>query len=453
MSQSQQPKSVAVEMKEAAAPYVEAFERWSANGASGDPTWLKERRAQAIARFADQGFPTTRQEEWRFTDVKPIARMDFAPAERAVVSQWDHLLLGGRDQYRAVFINGHFAEDLSSVAEVPGGVRVGSLKEALETDAALIEQHLGRYAATDRSALAALNTAFLGDGAFVYVPEKIVLDRPVQVLFLAVPSTDQSTVQYPRSLMIVGREAQATVVESYVTIGEGSYWTNAVTEVVVGENAKLDTVRVQRESGQAYHTAVTHSHQARDSVHTFVTFTFGAQLSRHDIYAALDGEGAECTLDGLSLLRDQQHADYHTTLEHAKPNCSSWEYFNGVFDDGAHGVFNGRIVVKPGAQKTDSKQTNNSLLLSERARADSQPQLEIYADDVRCTHGATLGPIDDDHMFYLQSRGLSHADALAMLTYGFASEILKAVSIESLRSDLDRLVHDWLVRAPLEGRD
>ena len=453
MSESQKPKSVAVEMKEATTPYVEAFERWSANGVSGDPSWLKERRAQAIARFADQGFPTTRQEEWRFTDVKPIARTEFAPAERQTVSQLDHLFLGGGDHYRAVFINGHFAKELSSLAEIPDGVKIGNLKEAFKTDAALIEEHLGCHAVTERSALAALNTAFLGDGAFVYIPEKTVLERPVQLLFLAVPSPGQSTVQYPRTLVIAGQEARGSVIENYTSEGRGIHWTNAVTEVVVGENAKLDTFRIQRESDQGYHTAVTHSHQARDSVYSFVTFTFGAQLSRHDIYATIDGEGAECTLDGLSLLRDQQHADYHTTLEHAKPCCNSWEYFNGVFDDGAHGVFNGRIIVRPGAQITDSKQTNNNLLLSERARADSQPQLEIYADDVKCTHGATLGPIDDNHMFYLQSRGLNRADALAMLTYGFGSEILKAVSVASLRADLDRLVHEWLSEATAADSD
>jgi Fe-S cluster assembly protein SufD len=440
-------------MREAAAHYVAAFERWSTNGAAGDPVWLKERRSEAITRFADVGFPTTRQEEWRFTDVRPIARTAFVPAEEAAVAGWEDHLLGGGNQHVAVLVNGRFSHELSSLHELPTGVRVGGLRDAFASDAQLVEQQLGRYASADRSAFTALNTAFLEDGAFVHVPDNVVLDRPVQVVFLAASSPDHATVQYPRTLVIAGRGAQASVIESYATIGGEVHWTNAVTEVVVGENAKLNTYRVQREGPQAYHTAVTHSHQARDSVYSFVTFTFGATLSRHDIYATLGGEGAECLLDGLSLLRDQQHADYHTTLEHAEPNCNSWEYFNGVFDDGAHGVFNGRIIVRPGAQKTDSKQTNNSLLLSERARADSQPQLEIYADDVRCTHGATLGPIDADHMFYLQSRGLSRGDALAILTYGFASEILNAVSAEALRSDLDVLVHHWLSEATTADSD
>ncbi len=447
MSEDRTPKSVAVEMKEAAAPYVRAFERWSANGATADPPWLRERRLEAITRFAEAGFPTTRQEEWRFTDVKAIARSEFTRAEDAAVPQGDHLLLGGGKVHRAVFVNGRFAAALSSTTGLPDGVRIGSLRQALMSDAELIERHLGRYVLSDRSAFAALNTAFMGDGAFVFLPERTVLDRPVQLLFLAASNGSQPTVNYPRSLVIAEREAQGAVVESYATIGEARHWTNAVTEVAVGEKARIDAVRIQREDKRAYHTAVTHSYQARDSVYSFVTFTVGARLSRLDLHATLDGEGAECILDGLSLLREQQHADYHTTLEHARPNCNSWEYFNGVFDDRAHGVFNGRIIVRPGAQKTDSKQTNNSLLLSERARADSQPQLEIYADDVKCTHGATLGPIDDEHMFYLRSRGLTDADARAMLTYGFASEILQAVSVESLREDLDQLVHEWLSEA------
>jgi Fe-S cluster assembly protein SufD len=439
-------------MKEATAPYLAEYERWSTNGAASGPKWLKERRTQAISRFADVGFPTTRQEEWRLTDVKAIARTGFVPAKEALVADWGHHLVGGTDQHVAVFTNGRFAADLSS-RNLPEGVRLGSLREAFESDALLVERHLGEHASTERSALAALNTAFLEDGAFVYISEKTVLDRPLHVLFLAVPSTGESVVQYPRTLVIADRGSQATVVESYATMGPGTFWTNAVTEAVVGENAKLDMVRVQQESDETYHTAVTHSSQARDSVYSFVTFTFGSRLSRHDIYAILNGEGAECTLDGLSMLSEQQHADYHTTLEHAQPNCNSWEYFNGVFDDSAHGVFNGRIIVRPGAQKTDSKQTNNSLLLSERARADSQPQLEIYADDVRCTHGATLGPIDDDQLFYLQSRGLSRAEALAILTYGFASEILRAVSNDALRSDLNVLVDEWLSEATTADSD
>ena len=448
MSSAQRSRSVAEEMRSAAVPYVEAFKAFSTNGATGDPPWLKDRRAKAIARFEECGFPTTRQEEWRFTDVKPIARASFARSESAPdavsIEDVERLRLGGKDYDCLVFVNGHYAASLSSVGALPNGVQLGSLHEVLSTSPELIEEHLAQYATQEHNPLAALNTAFVQDGAFLHVPDGTILERPVQFLFLAVPVAGQPLVAHPRNLFLVGREARASVVESYLSASPGTYWTNAVTEAVVGEGAKLDSYRVQREHEQAFHTAVTQSHQARDSVFSMVTFSFGAQLSRHDIHATLGGEGADCTLDGLSMLRDRQHTDYHTILEHAQPNCTSWEYFNGVFDDRARGIFNGRIIVRPGAQKTDSKQTNNNLLLSGRSRADSQPQLEIYADDVKCTHGATLGPIDDEHMFYLQSRGLTMAEARNLLTYGFGSEILSNVSLEPLKSALDGVVQRWL---------
>ncbi|MDH3456499.1 MAG: Fe-S cluster assembly protein SufD [Gemmatimonadota bacterium] len=449
MSTTQQPRPVAEEMRSAAGPYVEAFKTFSSNGVAGDPAWLKDRRAEAIAHFEERGFPTTRQEEWRFTDVKPIARGSFArsePSPDAVsIEDVDRLRLGGGDYDCVVFLNGHHVAALSSVGRHPDGVRLGSLRDALSTSPELVEEHLARYATQEHNSLAALNTAFVEDGAFLYVPDGATLERPVQFLFISAPLADRSLVSHPRNLFIVGREARATVVESYRSAKAGAYWTNAVTEAVVGARAKLDSYRVQREHEQAFHTAVTQSHQARDSVYSMVTFSFGALLSRHDIHATLGGQGADCTLDGLSMLRNRQHTDYHTVLEHAEPNCTSWEYFNGVFDDRARGIFNGRIIVQPGAQKTDSKQTNNNLLLSTRARADSQPQLEIYADDVKCTHGATLGPIDDEHMFYLQSRGLTATEARNLLTYGFGSEILSNVSLEPLRSALDAVVRRWLV--------
>jgi Fe-S cluster assembly protein SufD len=444
MTEVERPTPVAAEMKAAASLYVDAFERFVGNGAASVPNWLRDRQRQAINEFAELGFPTTRQEGWRFTDVKAIARADFAlaPAVDAstIASSVRQYVVGGGNQHVAVFVNGYFAPSLSSVDRLPAGVRLGSLREALDDNVELVKPHLAQLAETGGHPFATLNTAFLHDGALVYVPERTVVEQPMHLLFLSAPVSGSTAVSHPRALVVVEPGAQASVIESYAATDSHQYWTNAVTEVVVGQNAKLDTYRIQRESTAAYHTATTRSVQARDSVFSLIAFTFGSQLSRHDIHAVLDGEGSECTIDGLSMLRERQHSDYHTVLEHAQPHCNSWEYFNGVFDGRSRGVFNGRIIVRPGAQKTDSKQTNNNLLLSQHARADSQPQLEIYADDVRCTHGATLGPMDDDHLFYLQSRGLSRAEARALLTYGFGSEILNAVKIDTLRTDLDRLV-------------
>jgi Fe-S cluster assembly protein SufD len=271
------------------------------------------------------------------------------------------------------------------------------------------------------------------------VPRNVTVDRPVQLVFVSLPETGPS-VAHVRNLVVVEEGAQLSLIEQYTGLDGSPAWTNVVTEMVIGDNAVMDAYRIQREPERAFHTATTRSVQGRSSVLTSTAFVFGAALSRHDINATLDGEGAECTLNGLSVLRGEQHADHHTTLEHAQPHCPSWELFNGIFDGRARGVFTGRIIVRPGAQRTDSKQTNNNLLLSEEARADSQPQLEIYADDVKCTHGATLGPIDPRMMFYLQSRGLPAAAARNLLTYGFGAEILNSVSLEELRAQLDALL-------------
>lgn len=431
---------------QAAQRYRDAFEAFAGNGAGAVPAWLQERRVRAFEQFSEAGFPHGRLEAWRFTDVKPLVRTEFglAPAAQGVTANdVEPRIVALPSQRVAVFVNGRFAPEVSSVGTLPDGVRFGSLCQALASDADLLEPYLGRYADTSDRPFAALATAFVHDGAFLYVPKEVEIAEPFQVLFLVQPSADPVVV-HPRNLFIVERGAKAMVVESYAALGAGTYWSNAVTEAIVGDNASLDAYRLQRDGAEAYHTATTHSHQGRDSRASLITATVGAALSRHDIHAVLDGEGADCTLDGLGLQRARQHTDWHTTLEHAKPHGTSWEYFNGIFDDRAHGVFTGRIIVRPGAQKTDSKQTNNNLLLSERARADSQPQLEIYADDVKCTHGATLGPIDPDHLFYLEARGLTPAEARAMLTYGFAWEVLNNVAHVPLRAALDRIVQDWL---------
>jgi len=347
------------------------------------------------------------------------------------------------DRIVAVFVNGRFERKLSTLKGLPDGVVVGSLAAATETHPDVVRKHLAQHAAPDATPFAALNTAFLEDGAFLYVPRHVVVDHPLQIVFVSTGGAEP-VVTHPRALFVVDESAQVSVVEQYVGDGRGPYWTNAVTEWAVGENAVVDAYRVQRDRTDAFHTAVTVSRQARSSVYSVVNFAFGGGLVRHNITAILDGEGAECTINGLSVMGGEQHVDYNTVIDHAQPHCNSWELFNGVFDDRARGVFNGRIIVRPGAQKTDSKQTANSLLLSGEARSDSQPQLEIYADDVKCTHGATLGPIDERSLFYLQSRGLDREAARNLLTYGFGAEILNSVSVEPLRAHLDDVIHAQL---------
>ena len=428
------------------ARYVAQFEAVAANGASAAPAWLKQLRAQAIQQFVALGFPTTRDERWRFTSLKSLAEVSFTLPEHCdgvTPESLQQYLLPGDDGARLVFVNGAFVESLSRIPELPTGCTIGNLAGAFDSD--VVREHLGRAAPGGDNPFAALNTAFANDGAFVRLSPDVVLERPVQLLFVSTPQ-DQPAMSHPRNLIILERGAGAEFVESYVGLGDGPYLTNTVTEVIVADGARADCYRVQRESKSAYHIATTNSRLGRDSRFGLTVVALGAGLSRHDIWMSMQGEGGEGRLNGLYLMDEKQHVDHNTVIEHAVPHCESHEYFNGILDGHSRAVFNGKIMVRPDAQKTDSKQTNNNLLLSESARVDSQPQLEIYADDVRCTHGATLGPLDQDAIFYLQSRGLNARAAKALLTLGFGDEILKRVAGGELREQLEVLLRNWLDR-------
>ena len=424
----------------AVARLVAAYRAFAANGASGAPAWLKDLREGAIARFDALGFPTTKQEAWRFTNVAALTETAFDlahPASRIPqLAEIQPFLLG--DGPRLVFVNGFLVRSLST--PLSDGVRLDGLAQALVDTPDLVRQHLSKYAAFTDRPFAALNTAFVHDGAFVYVPARVTIEEPIQLLFLTTPVDGERVVAHPRNLIVLEREARATVVETYASLEDGVYWTNAVTEVVVGDGARVDCYRVQRESDQAYHVAVTDVHQGRDTTVNVHAVAFGAALARHDLRGTLAGPGGYLILNGLYVLDGEQHADHHTAIDHAAPHCESHEYFNGVLDGRSRGIFNGRIIVRPGAQKTDSKQTNNNLLLSGEAHADSQPQLEIYADDVKCTHGSTVGPLDPKALFYLRSRGIGEVDARRLMTYGFAAEILNRMDVAPLRAQLDEIV-------------
>jgi Fe-S cluster assembly protein SufD len=425
--------------------YVAAHRAFAANGGGTAPAWLRDLRAGGIARFAELGFPTTKLEEWRFTSVAPLVETPFAvphgpEARSPSAADVEPYLLPGAGGHQIVFVNGRFSPALSKLDRLPEGVTVSSIANTIQDN----------VVADPRTAFAALNAAFLSDGAFVHVRAGVEVAEPLQVLYFTTAGSDQ-LVTHPRTLIVVKNLAKVSVIEGYAGVPGAVYWTNAVTDIVVGDGAWVDVLRVQRESESAFHVAATQTRQGRDSVVRVHPLVFGAALSRHDITTVLDGEGASCLLNGLYLGHGTQHLDHHTVIDHAQPHAASHEYFNGVLDDRARGVFNGRILVRPGAQRTDSKQTNNNLLLSEEARADSQPQLEIYADDVKCTHGATLGPIDDKALFYLKSRGLGAAEARAMLTYGFGAEILGRIESPALRRHLDVLVRARLLRESSAG--
>ena len=353
--------------------FAAAYPAFAGNGASHDPAWLQTIRADAIATFQRTGFPTSRQESWRFTNVAPIERTAFEPARAVDVDATtiESLAFGDDAWYRLVFVNGAHVPSLSSAGDVPNGVRLGSIREILESDPTLMEAHLAKYAGIEKHPFAALNTAFLADGAFLYVPDGVSIERPIELMFLTITS-DAPTVSYPRTLVVLGAQASATVIENYLGRTEDPYFTNAVTEYVLGPNAHLESSRLQREGGSAYHVATTRVHQARDAQLASTVVAFGGVLSRHDITAVLDGEGAHASLNGLYVLDGSQHTDHHTVVDHAKPHCTSHELFNGILDDRARSVFTGTLQVRPHAQKTDAKQTNNNMLLSDTARANSQ---------------------------------------------------------------------------------
>lgn len=417
------------------------FETFTGNGAGDAPEWVKKRREEGFAAFGKTGFPTSREEAWRFTSVRPILNHPFqlpsAPGD--LTEEEVARFVASDDAVTLVFINGWFSERHSRLEGVPEGVVVGNMRSLVGSHGDLIEAHFGRYVSVDANGFAALNSAFHMDGAFVHVGSMVNVEPEIHVIYLSTPG-EPPAMTHPRTLAVVDQGASARFVEMYGGVGKGIYLTNAATEVVVGDDARVEWYRVQQEADAAFHVANSHSIQGRDSWFSLITVPFGGALMRHDVRMVMNGEGGEGLLNGLYVIHDSQHVDHQTVIEHVQPHCTSHEYFNGILDDKAHAVFNGRIIVQPGAQKTDSKQTNNNLLLTETARADSQPQLEIYADDVRCTHGATLGPLDDNSLFYVESRGLDAAAARRMLTYGFSLEILDSVRSEPLREYLDQRV-------------
>ena len=406
------------------------------------PEWLRNLRQSAAVRFAEVGFPTRRNEEWRFTNVSPIAETPFTLASKTesvmtaeTLSGYTYAGMGGT---QLVFVNGHFQADLSS-QEFPAGVTVSTLSQAMEATPELIEAQLGRYAKFTTQAFVALNTAALEDGAFVHLTRGTVVDEPIHLLFLSTPNAGP-TVSHPRTLIIAEANSQATIVESYSGTADAVYFTNAVTEITAAENAVIDHYKVQRESRKAYHVATMQLQLARSTNFSSHSVGLGGLLVRNDANAYLGGEGIECTLNGVYLGNDRQLIDNHTEIDHAMPHCNSHEIYKGILDGHSRGVFNGKIFVREDAQKTDAKQTNQTLLLSPTAQIDTKPQLEIFADDVKCTHGATIGQLSDEAMFYLRARGISKDNARALLTYAFASDIVSRIKIDAIRAQLDQVL-------------
>jgi Fe-S cluster assembly protein SufD len=428
--------------------YLSDFEALCLAEPTAKRGWLDPLRKEAMERFLALGFPTTRDEDWRYTNVAPLARASFRPvpvgAPARIPADLSAWTLGEEECCQLVFVNGRISERLSSLKALPQGVRFMNLAEALESERELVEPHLARQASFGKHAFTALNTAFFSEGAFIGVPPRTAVKSLVHVLFIST-SGPERWVTHPRTLLLAGAGSEITLVESYAG-NDGTGFTNAVTEIVAGAGTVVNHYRLQRESDEQSHVSTVAILQEKDSSVASHSVSLGGGLVRNDVRAILDGEGASCILNGLYVTRGRQHVDNHTTIDHAKPHCTSRELYKGILDDRSTGVFNGRVIVRPDAQKTSAMQTNRNLLLSEEALVNTKPQLEIYADDVKCTHGATIGQLEDDTLFYLRSRGIGEDAARTMLTHAFASELIRAILITPVQCQLDLALLNRLTR-------
>ncbi len=409
--------------------------------------WVQDLRDKAAVRFAALGFPTVRDEDWRFTNVAPIASTEFQVAGNAVVRLSDLEPLPYRTApYRITMVNGHFSAELSRLHNLPKGVRAGSLAAAASEHSDVVPRYYGQLAEFHGRSFVALNTALAGDGAYLYIPEGAIIETPIEILFISAGEDASVAMSQARTLIVAGERSQVRVVETYAALRGGTYFTNAVTEVFAGENAIVDHYKVQQEGVEAFHVATMQINAQRSANVSTHSFSLGGKLVRNDVNAVLDGEGAEVTLNGLYLADGDRLVDNHTVIDHAKAHCPSHEIYKGIIGGNARAIFNGKIIVRQDAQKTDAKQTNRALLLSDSASINTKPQLEIFADDVKCTHGATIGQLDEEAIFYLRARGLTHFEARDLLIHAFAGEVIDRVKIEDLRRGLEAELYAQLAK-------
>ena len=432
--------------------YQAAFHDLQANGSKGVPSWLQRLRERAMDHFETLGFPAVTDEEWKYTNVAPIARADFSPVVAiggsAPVITGDQIsqftYAEARDS-RLVFVNGLLRSDLSSLSNAPDAVVAIGLDEALNNErfSEVVREYLARVVEHQANGFTALNTAFAGNGAFVFIPKGVAVNSPLHLLFLSQapgPGAQANSAGFPRVLVVAEENSSATIIESYAGLDDALYFTNAVVEVVLKDGARLTHYRVQDENARAFHITTTGAQLGRHSSFDTTNIALGAKLSRHNVSVIMDHEGAECWVDGLYLVGDEQHTDTHSVIDHKQPHCTSHQLYKGILDGKSRAVFNGKVFVRHGAMGTDANQTNKNLLLSNDAHVDTKPQLEIFADDVKCAHGAAIGQLDEDELFYLTSRGIHMDLARNLLTYGFAEEVIAKIKIESIKAQLDEAV-------------
>ncbi|MGA9884326.1 MAG: Fe-S cluster assembly protein SufD [Candidatus Acidiferrales bacterium] len=427
------------------ATYAESFGGIENEAIDRELPWLRKLRQDGFARFNEVGFPTQRDEDWRFTNLAAIAQTPFRLARngRSLPSpeQVEAFRMPGA-ACTLVFVDGRFAPQLSWLGNLPSGVTVASLASELATNPGTVEPHLGRYLNTQRDSFAALNTAFIEDGAFVHIAKSVVAEAPIHLLYVSTPH-DFPAVSHPRNLIVAEENSRATIVEDYASLG-GTALCNTVTELVAGDSSVISHYMIEREDAQAFNISTLRIQQGRAADVASHSLLMGASLVRNNVHPVLAGEGGECLINGLFVGGDRQHLDNYMLVEHASPHCGSRQFYNGILAGHAHGVFHGRIIVHKDAQKTDAKQTNRNLLLSDTAQIDTKPQLEIYADDVKCTHGATIGQIEEDALFYLRSRGIDESSARHLLLMAFANECLDRMKEGPARTHVESLIRGYV---------
>jgi Fe-S cluster assembly protein SufD len=425
-----------VAQSQAGSGYLQGLLAGQPNVAASKQAWLNKLRSSAVETVSELTIPTTRDEEWRFTDLSMLTKLSLQAAQSAnKLSAQDIKRFQLKEAgARLVFVDGVYAPALSSVAAK--GIVVSNLSSELAKNSTILQQHLAQQSKIDGNVFTALNTAHLRDAALIMLPRNTQSKAPIHLLFIA---TQKEVVSYPRTLVLADNGCEATVIEDYVSLQEEAYFTNAVTEFVLADNARIHHVRIQREGAKAFHIANCAATLSRNSNYQSVNIAMGARISRYNLNVKL-AEGAECSADGLAMITARQLADTHTCIDHAQPHAISRQLHKCIVDGGAHAVFNGKIMVRRGAHHTDSQQSNHTLLLTDKAHVDTKPQLEIFNDDVKCTHGATIGQLNQDEVFYLQSRGVTHELARNLLTYAFGAEVIERIPVASLKHSLEQTV-------------
>lgn len=410
------------------------------NGGKENP--IHQKRKEALSNFSKLEFPTIKDEEWKYTSIAPLLKHNFVPSyekKNVTMDFIKSLLFDEMEHSLIVFINGRYSDEHSDLLNLPNGVVVGSIADEIKKKNHILLKHFGKYADHQNHIFTALSTAYTEDGAFIYVPAGKIVEEPIHIIFIT-DSDSEKILTQPRNLFVAEKNSQVTIIEHYVGNEDEIYFTNAVTEIVAEENAVVDHIKLQEESKKAFHIARMEVDQEKSSNFSSHLISTGADLTRNEFNAKFNDAGGECTLNGLYMIDGTQLFDAHTLMDHAKPHCNSHEHYKGILDDKSRGVFNGKIIVRPDAQKTNAFQENNSILLSDEALVNTKPQLEIFADDVKCSHGATIGQMDEDAKFYLKSRGIGEEASKGILLHAFASDVITTIKIESIRNYIEKII-------------